>query len=133
MTKTKYKYHDGNRGNDYSRSRKGADCVVRSISIVLNQTYKTTLKDLCNYSIKYGAIPNEPWLYEKYLLDKGFVKQRPPRINGRKIQLLNFKFKGRCVLLTRGHLTALIDDTVYDTWDCRQSNCNSFYTIGKWN
>tara|TARA_R100000781_G_C4026658_1_gene109121 strand:- start:42 stop:473 length:432 start_codon:yes stop_codon:yes gene_type:complete len=129
---TKYKYHDGNRNKDYTRSRKGADCVVRSISIILNQSYKTTLKDLCDYSVKYGAIPNDEWLYEKYLLSKGFEKQSPPKINGKKIQLKNLQFEGRCVLLTRNHLTAVINNTVYDTWDCRQSNCNSFYTLGEW-
>jgi hypothetical protein len=126
-----YEYHDGNRTVDYPRKRKGADCVVRSISIILDQPYKTTLKDLCDYAVQFGAIPNEDWLYEKYLLDKGFEKQKPPRINGRKIQLRNFEFKGRCVLRTRGHLTAIIDDTVYDIWDCRQSNCNSYYVYNK--
>ena len=83
---TKYKYHDGYRSKDYTRSRKGADCVVRSISIILNQSYKTTLKDLCDYSVKYGAIPNDEWLYEKYLLSKGFEKHKPPRKNGKEIQ-----------------------------------------------
>ena len=72
VKKMQYQYHDGNRTVDYPRKRKGADCVVRSISIILNQPYKTTLKDLCDYAVQFGAIPNEDWLYEKYLLDKGF-------------------------------------------------------------
>tara|TARA_Y100000114_G_C11711236_1_gene303594 strand:+ start:638 stop:1039 length:402 start_codon:yes stop_codon:yes gene_type:complete len=122
-----YQYHEGNRAKDYPRSRKGEDCVVRSITIVLDQPYRTTLTELCEYSVKYGAVLNDEWLYEKYLKDKGFEKHKPPRINGRKIQLFNFEFEGRCVLLTRNHLTAIIDNTVYDTWDCRQSNCNSYY------
>lgn len=127
----KYEYHDGNRSKEYLRKRNGADCVIRSISIILDQPYSTTLSDLCKYAVKYGAIPNEEWLYQKYLLDKGFVKHKPPRKNRRKIQLCNFKFEGRCVLLTRNHLTAIINNTVYDTWDCRQSNCNSYYVYEK--
>ena len=128
----RYSKNDGGRCEEYGikplKKNLIGDCVVRAIAIGLKQSYKQTLKDLCEMSIERGGIPEHPWLYEQYLTERGWVKCKPPRDQaGRKIRLEDWHHP-RAIMSTTGHLTAVIDDCVMDTWDCREWCCNSYYT-----
>jgi hypothetical protein len=127
-----YIKNDGGRFKEYNipafKKNYTGDCAVRSIAIGLGQTYKQTLEDLCKLGIKRGNVPNDQDVYEEYLFSKGWVKNKPPRDkNGKKIQL-HYWTNNRAIVLTYGHLTAVVDNTVNDTWDCREWYCNSYYT-----
>ncbi len=128
----KYIEHDGGRCKEYNikplKKNLIGDCVVRSISIALNQTYRQTLTELCELSVKIGGIPNDRQTYERYLFDRGWVKNKPPRYsNGRKMRLEDWTHD-LAIVSTVTHLTTVVDNTVYDTFDCRNDCCNSYYT-----
>ena len=128
----RYSKNDGGRCEVYGiaplKKNLIGDCVIRAIAIGLNQSYKQTLKDLCEMSIEQGGIPNDEWIYEQYLTDKGWVKCKPPRdANGRKIRLKDWHHS-RAIVLLCGHLTTVIGDCVLDTFDPSEYYCNSYYT-----
>ena len=60
-----YIYDDGGRSKYYRPKKTSNDCVVRSISIALNQDYKDTLVDLCDFTVLYGEPFNTKNTYEK--------------------------------------------------------------------
>lgn len=127
-----YKKNDGGRCAEYNipafKKNLINDCLVRAIAIGLDQSYKQTLRDLCELAMKRGAMPNDQIIYEEYLFSKGWVKNKPPRYpNGRKMRLRDWSHH-RAIMLICDHMTAVIDDCVNDTWDTRNWCCNSYYT-----
>ena len=122
-----FTFNDGGRSKHY-RKKKLGDCAVRAIAIALEQDYKQTLVDLCEVSISVGGVPNIPQVYDVYLEQKGWIKNKPPRdSNGRKIRLKDWGHN-RAIVLTTRHLTCVIDNCVNDIWDTRAWCCNSYYT-----
>lgn len=131
-----YKWHDGNRGIEYNivnkKKNQTGDCCIRAIAIGLKQSYKQTLKDLCDLSTLKGGMPNSRVIYEHYLFSKGWIKNKPPRyasgkLIGRKMRLKDWGSK--CAIVhTVKHLTAVIDNCIYDTWNTSEWCCNSYYT-----
>ena len=128
----KYKNHSGNRLEEYElknlKKNYSGDCVIRALSIALEQPYKQTFEDLCTLAMEFGFMPNNHFTYERYLFSKGWVKNKPPKdMQGKKIKLQFWNNK-RAIVMTRRHLTAVIDNCVYDTWDTREYCVNSYYT-----
>lgn len=126
---------DGGRMQEYNikplKKNQIGDCVVRSIAIALDQSYRQTLTELCELSVKYGGVPNDKQTYEAYLFDRGWIKNKPPRNPyGRKIRLAQWRPLKRTMAIvhTSGHLTAVVNGTVRDNWDCREWCMNSYYT-----
>ena len=127
---TEYKYNEGGWSADYpgKKRKRSPDCVVRAIAIATKQSYKGTLIDLCNLAIEYGCTPNDFWIVEKYLKSKGWVKEKAPRNkSGKKIRLRDWDYKGTALMRTSGHLVAVLDGVVNDTWDCRPWCCNTWW------
>ena len=139
LGKLDYIKDDGGRMEEYNikplKKNLIGDCVTRAIAIALNQSYKQTLTELCKLSIEIGGMPNDPQTYEAYLFDRDWVKNKPPRytystvgnIKGNKMRLKHWHHS-LAIVHTTTHLTAIVDNTVRDTWDCRESCMNSFYT-----
>lgn len=106
------------------------DCVIRSISIAMRKPYREVFIDLMNLGIEMGAYPNHDKVWQKYLGDNGFVKNKPPRnTQGKYIKLANWDFKGRAVVRNSGHLTAVDDGSCIDDWDCRYRPVNSYWSL----
>jgi|MDSW01.2.fsa_nt_gb hypothetical protein len=126
-----YQYSDGGWSKDYdSRKKNRSDCVVRSIAIATGQTYMSTLMELCEIAVEYGSVPSCNWIWEKYLDRLGFIKCKTPRYpDGKKMRLRDWEYSGTCVMSTSGHLTAVKDNVVLDTWDCRPWCCNSYWEL----
>jgi len=121
--------YDGGREADYKPNKKNiGDCVIRAIAIGLDQTYKTTLKELCELAVEMGGLPNSQWVYEPYLYSKGYQKHKMPKYaNGKRYKVKRLKEKN-VLVHTRKHLTAVVDNTVKDTWDTREQYCFNYYT-----
>ncbi len=67
----------------------------------------------------------------KYLESKGFVKNKPPRVNGKLIKLQDWDDAPNvAVVRNSGHITAIVDGIVHDDWDCRYRPVNSYWTRG---
>lgn len=105
------------------------DCVVRSIAIAMNKPYRDVFDDLMRMGLEIGAYPNHDKVWQKYLKDNGWVKNKPPRnAQGKYIKLANWtEAPARCVIRNSRHLTCVVDGTVHDTWDCRYRPVNSYW------
>ena len=96
------------------------DCVFRACSIATGLDYKLVWNTLFDLGKEMGYLPNDPKVYEKFLLDHGFTKNKPPKDNrGKKISIRNWSAeapKGRIVASTREHLIAIVDNVQRDAW-----------------
>ena len=108
------------------------DCVIRAVSLVTAQSYKQTFEELMALGLEVGAYPNHDKVWIKYLEDRGFVKNKPPRLNGKLIKLLAWSDHPRvAVVRNSGHITALVGGILHDDWDCRYRPVNSYWTREK--
>ena len=102
--------------------------MIRSISTVLRESYKTVFEELMHLGLEMGAYPNHDKVWITYLESKGLVKHKPPRDSrGKMIRLQDWDFKGRAVVRNSRHLTAVDGGTVIDSWDCRYRPVNSYW------
>tara|TARA_R100001460_G_scaffold64215_1_gene104423 strand:- start:569 stop:967 length:399 start_codon:yes stop_codon:yes gene_type:complete len=107
------------------------DCVVRSISIALDQPYTATFLEMMELGMEMGGYPNIKPVYEEYLRRKGWVKQRCPRdFKNKLIKLEDWIFRDTAIVLNSGHLTCVKDGAVHDSWDCRYRPVNTYYVKG---
>ena len=68
MTKTFYETDGGRKAAGYKCTKAfGGDCVVRSISIALDQPYNATFMELMELGMEMGGFPDMPPVYEAYL------------------------------------------------------------------
>jgi hypothetical protein len=106
------------------------DCAVRSISIALDEDYRTVFVEMMELGLEMGGYPSMKPVYETYLENKGWTKNKCPRNEqGKLIKIRNWKdAPARTVVLNSGHLTAIVDGAVHDTWDCRYRPVNSYWT-----
>lgn len=109
--------HDGGRSEHYKYRREG-DCVVRAIAIATKQDYKKVFEDLTAIGLPLGLFANSDKVYQSYLRELGWQETKYGR---NAVPLNEMCFTGIAVL--RGHLVAVDESTVYDTWDCRRQRC----------
>lgn len=107
------------------------DCVVRAIGAALGQSWEQTIRDLTEYSIRYGHMVNTESNYAKYLKDKGWIRQKQPvYTNGRKMKFKNFvqKFDGHAVAnCGENHVTLCADNCTWDIWDPSEEIVGDFW------
>ena len=116
--------HDGGRSRYYGKHRAG-DCVIRAIAIATDQDYKTVFEDLTDLAKSKGLFANCNRVWRKYLRDRGWVEHK----HGRDAKdLFDYDMKGRNIAHTRNHLSAVIDNVNYDTWDNRYLTCWRVWT-----
>lgn len=106
------------------------DCVIRSISIVLNQGYNETFTALMNLGMEMGAYPSHDKVWIRYIEECGYVNHKPPRdSNGKLIKLRDWDAPNlKAVVRNSGHLTAVVDGYVVDEWDCTYRPVNSYWS-----
>ena len=127
-----YIYDDGGRSKYYRPKKTSNDCVVRSISIALNQDYKDTLVDLCDFTVLYGEPFNTKNTYEKYLFSKGWLKFKTLiKSNNKKYRITDLPVNDNCLISTRRHLTVLINGVIRDLWDTRNQVAYNYYICDK--
>jgi len=131
---TKYQKSFGGREKyfptKYKKDRTN-DCVVRAIAHITGLDYLSIFKDLLDLSLKTGHLPNEERTYGTYLKNLGWVKNSPLTHSGRKkykIKNIPLNQSNHYLIHTCGHVTALVDGTLLDSWDCREWKAQSYYT-----
>ena len=114
------------------KTNKAGDCVIRAISLALNQSWEQTYKDLCELGLKKCRMPNDPKVYESYLKDRGWVKCSEPRnwdnTKMKVYQALPF-INEHILIIYAGsrHLTCAIDGVVYDTWNSSKQTMHTYW------
>lgn len=105
-----YKYYNAN-----PRKLLIDDCVLRSISVAEGTTWEECQKKLSKLANKEAMLLNDVEFVEKYL------DERYPRKCYKNMTIGQFCrtcSKGHFVVTTKGHITAIIDNVIVDTFDC---------------
>lgn len=109
--------------------KKYGDCVVRALMKANGKSWAETYSDLCAIGLEMYAMPNDKAVYEKYLEQNGWKKQKMPRFeDNSRYTVSEFSEenpKGTFVITVANHITTVVDGILYDTWDCgHKSICN---------
>lgn len=105
-----YRYYNAN-----SHKLLKSDCVIRAISVCEGMTWEQCHRKLSYLSEKDGTLLDDAEFVENYLDD------RYPRLCFRGFTVKEFADKcpkGNYVLSMKGHVTAVIDNVIVDTFDC---------------
>ena len=129
----KYKFHDGGKFDCGFGKASSADCALRAICIAEGSSYRQTKAQMnellfemtggLERSVNNGVANAVVY---RFLMDLGYKLTLTGNLYLRDMEST---FSGRTVIcsLTR-HFVTVIDNTVFDTWDCRWTNrtkCNS--------
>lgn len=119
-------------GNDAGRICRSFkdDCVVRSISVAANMPYRKVFSELMQLGLELGAYPNHDKVWIHYIEKRlGWTKNKTPRDhNGKMIKLRDWNGPKTAIVRNSGHLTAISDGRVVDTWDCTYRPTNTYWT-----
>ena len=104
-----YKYHNAN-----PHKRRIDDCVIRAISILTNKSWNKVYNELSNLASYDGLMMDSVEFVEKYLDSKYLRKCH----YSKTVEEFTKEFpKGKYAVTMNGHITAVIDGVVYDTFN----------------
>jgi hypothetical protein len=124
---------DGGRRSAGAKTEKTSDCVIRAIAIALELPYAQVWDDLHAIGRKSFEYANNRRVYRSYLESKGWkwttvLKRGVPRLPLNKSKLP----KGRIIAHVRagfqGHLAAVVNGVVYDTWNSSGCILHGYYS-----
>lgn len=108
------------------------DCVIRAISIALNQPWVQTFDELCAVARAEFNMPSADVVWGKYLYLKGFEPFLMPMSCPRCITIEEFtKYYpyGIYIIGTGSHAVCVIDGNYYDSWESGQEVVSFFWRI----
>ena len=128
----KFVYDDGGRSK-YFKASNVSDCAIRAISIATQKDYKevyNALKELNGGKSCRDGTPKK--VDKKYMMSLGWKWTPCMTIgSGCKVHLAEEELpKGRLVVSVSGHLVAVIDGVIHDTYDCSREGSRCVY--GYW-
>ena len=104
-----YKYYNNNPLNNHID-----DCTIRAISLLENKSWNETYDELSRLANRDALMMDSVVFVEKYL------DERYPRIcyNSKTVEeFVNEHKNGKYAITMVGHITPLIDGTIYDTFN----------------
>ena len=138
------KYMEFKKTNLNPSGRRTGDCVVRAIMKSLGKNWIDVYLDLSQIGAEEYSMPNNERVYGRYLKENGFEKQKMKMVyshqtigcdgikdHNKRLTVEEFANQnplGTYLLHIQGHLTVLIDGTLFDTFDCRYSKVGIYYT-----
>ena len=97
------------------------DCVIRALSLALNQSWDDTYLDLAIvYGFAIKDMPSANYVWGAYLKDKGFKRQTIPNTCPDCYTVKDFcddHPHGIYILATGTHVVAVSNGDYYDSWD----------------
>ena len=105
-----YRYYNSNPYN-----RHIADCVLRAISLLENKSWEEVYDELSYLSSKKGYMFDNVEFVEDYLDDRYPRECHYSKKVGEFAQEFPY---GKYAITMNGHITAVIDGIIYDTFDC---------------
>ena len=104
-----YRYHNAN-----PHKRRIDDCVLRAMSILTNKSWNEVYNELSNLASYDGLMIDSVEFVEKYL-DSKYLRSCH---DSKTVEEFAKEFpKGKYAITMNGHITALIDGIIYDTFD----------------
>lgn len=110
-----WKYYNPN-----PRSNLVGDCVIRALSLALNQDWNETYLGVTAKGYELKDMPSSNTIWTTYLKSKGFKAYIIPNecpICYTVKEFCRDNSKGLFVLATGEHVITCIDGDYYDTWD----------------
>lgn len=121
----------------YNTNPKGklvCDCVVRAISKATNKSWYDVTDILTDLAKKEGSVLNDKRVYDKYLTQNGFIKEKQPRKSDNTKytgdEFAQLHKKGVYLLNMANHLTVCVDGKIYDTWNCGYKTVGNYWRKG---
>lgn len=96
------------------------DCVIRAISIVLEQDWETSFIGVALVGLEKHDMPASNDVWREYLERKGFKRYALPNTCPACYTVKDFckdNPKGRYILGTGTHAVAVVNGDYYDIWD----------------
>ncbi len=129
-----FHYHNANPKNKIT-----GDCVIRALSIGMNQPYEITYAELFRFSLKTGYMLNCKECYDKYLQSKGWKKHKQPRKEDntkytgkefcKEVKEYTFNYPDRIIANIGGHhIVAIVDGKVWDIWNSTDGCIGNYWT-----
>ena len=110
-----YKYFNPN-----SKGKLVGDCVVRGVSMLLDQTWNETYIDICMMGYEMGDMPSSNSVWGSYLYSKGYERTSLPDTCPMCYTVSDFCEEhpsGQYLLATGSHVVCVSDGDYYDAWD----------------
>lgn len=96
------------------------DCVIRAISLLMDQPWEWTYLMVCLQGFLMYKMPATNEVWSEYLYNMGYrrraIRNTCPDCYTVKDFCRDFAY-GRYLLALDGHVVAVIDGIYYDTWD----------------
>lgn len=103
------------------------DCVVRAISLALDQSWEKTYIDLCIEGFMHCDMPNSNAVFASYLLSKDFKRQ--PMIDTMTFkQFAESHNNGAYIVATGSHIAFIKNSVLYDNWDSSDEVVSYYFT-----
>lgn len=96
------------------------DCVIRAISIALEQDWETSFIGVALVGFEKHDMPSSNDVWREYLEQKGFKRYALPNTCPSCYTVKDFckdNPKGRYILGTGTHAVAVVNGDYYDIWD----------------
>ena len=110
------------------------DCVVRALSIALNQSWEKTYADLALQGFVSADMPSSNNVWGEYLRWKGFRRYILPDTCPACYTVREFAEdhrRGVYVVATGTHAVAVIDGDYFDAWDSGDEVTDYYFTKEK--
>ena len=107
------------------------DCVIRALSILLDQSWDKTFTDISLVAFAKGLMPSSNAVHMQYLDQHGYKMYTIPNTCPQCITVREFSErypKGKYLLATGDHVVALINGTYYDSFDSGDEIISYYFT-----
>ena len=109
--------------NPNPSARKVGDCSVRAVSIALGISWEDAYEQIANAGFQMNDMPSSDSVWGSVLRRHGFYRAAIPNRCPDCYTAADFcadNQHGVFVLCFSGHVAAVIDGNIYDTWDSSQ-------------
>lgn len=109
--------------NNNPSSKIVGDCVVRAISLVMNEDWQKTYIGLALQGFLMSDMPSSNAVWGAFLMQNGFERHAIPNTCPECYTVADFAMdnpEGTYLLATGTHVVACIDGVYMDSWDSGQ-------------
>lgn len=121
--------------NANPKNRRTGDCVVRALSLALEQSWEDTLTGLFHVSLKVKSVPNSDDTYPAYLKEQGWIQMKQPRKKDGKKYTVGEWVKANedktMVISMANHCVCAKGGKVWDIWDCTGKSVCKYWVKGE--
>jgi hypothetical protein len=102
------------------------DCVIRALSLALNQQWERTYIDLCIEGLCQCDLPSSNSVWGAYLLSKGFKKY--PILDTLAFEeFATTHPDGLYIVATGSHVAVVRDGVLLDNWDSSDEQVSYYF------